>query len=157
MRSFASLLACSASQLPNPRWRPKYENVHSRVQNTPALQASSLCLDCRWRVALDAPKTSNIFISVQQKWILQSSVQHRKWSPTANDPQTGNDPGPSRKWSPMWTASDPAGKRGVAWSLVPYHYHYHYYCYSETFKLGFLVFSTSSLVVSIRYCPLYCL
>ena len=47
------------------------------------------------------------------------------------------------------------------------------YCYSETFKLGFLVcfplfsfnllfvyflvFSTSSLVVSIRYCPLYCL
>ena len=30
-------------------------------------------------------------------------------------------------------------------------------CYSETFKLGFLVFSTSSLVVGIRYCPLYCL
>ena len=45
-------------------------------------------------------------------------------------------------------------------------------CYSETLKLGFLVcfplflflnvllflvFSTSSLVVSIRYCPFYCL
>ena len=28
------------SQLPNTRWRPKYENVHSRVQNTPVLQAS---------------------------------------------------------------------------------------------------------------------
>ena len=41
----------------------------------------------------------------------------------ANDPQTANDPRigpqmiPNRKWSPMWTANDPAGKRGMAWSL----------------------------------------
>ena len=45
-----------------------------------------------------------------------ATVQRRKWSPTANDPQTGNDPQigpqmiPNRKWSPMWTANDPAGK-----------------------------------------------
>ena len=51
------------------------------------------------------------------------TVQHRKWSPTANDPKTGNDPQigpqmiPNRKWSPMWTANDPSGKRGMAWSL----------------------------------------
>ena len=42
----------------------------------------------------------------------------------ANDPQTGNDPQigpqmiPNRKRSPMWTASDPAGKGRMAWSLV---------------------------------------
>ena len=38
-------------------------------------------------------------------------VQHRKWSPTANDPQIGPQMIPNRKWSPMWTANDPAGKR----------------------------------------------
>ena len=53
-----------------------------------------------------------------------SSVQRRKWSPTANDPQTGNDPQigpqmiPNLKWSQMWTANDPGGKGGMAWSLV---------------------------------------
>ena len=51
-------------------------------------------------------------------------VQRRKWSPTANDRQTGNDPQiglqmiPNRKWSPMRTASDPARKWRIAWSLV---------------------------------------
>ena len=45
-----------------------------------------------------------------------TTVQRRKWSPTANDPQTGNDPQiepqmiPNRKWSPMWTANDPHRK-----------------------------------------------
>ena len=53
-----------------------------------------------------------------------STVQRRKWSPTRNDPQTGNDPQigpqmtPNCKWSPMWTANDPAGKWRMAWSLV---------------------------------------
>ena len=42
----------------------------------------------------------------------------------ANDPETGNDPQigpqmiPNRKWSPMWTANDPAGKQRMAWILV---------------------------------------
>ena len=42
----------------------------------------------------------------------------------ANDPQAENDPQigpqmiPNRKWSPIRTANDPAGKRGKAWSLV---------------------------------------
>ena len=53
------------------------------------------------------------------------SVQRYKWSPTANDLRKGNDPQfglqmiPNRKWFPMWTASDPPGKRGMAWSLGP--------------------------------------
>ena len=51
------------------------------------------------------------------------SVQGRKWPPTANDPQAGNDPKigpqmiPNRKWSPSVDANDPSGKRGMAWSL----------------------------------------
>ena len=50
-------------------------------------------------------------------------VQRRKWFPTANGPQTGNDPQIglqmilNHRWSPMWTANDPTGKRGIAWSL----------------------------------------
>ena len=41
----------------------------------------------------------------------------------ANDPQTANDPQigpqmiPNRKWSPMWTANDPAGKQRMAWMV----------------------------------------
>ena len=51
------------------------------------------------------------------------TVQRRKWSPTANDPQTGKDPQigpqmiPNLKWSQMWTANDPGGKGGMAWSF----------------------------------------
>ena len=47
-------------------------------------------------------------------------VQYRKWSPTANDPETANDPqnGPQmildRKWSPKSTANDPERKIGMA-------------------------------------------
>ena len=46
-------------------------------------------------------------------------VQYRKWSPTANDPETANDPqnGPQmildRKWSPKSTAKDPERKVGM--------------------------------------------
>ena len=38
-------------------------------------------------------------------WDLKSTVQYRKWSPTATDPETANDPRPQvipkvdRKWS----------------------------------------------------------
>ena len=45
-----------------------------------------------------------------------SIVQRHKWSPTANDPQTENDPQigpemiPNLKWSSMWAANDPARK-----------------------------------------------
>ena len=57
------------------------------------------------------------FVLHKSSWKL-STVQRRKWSPTANDPQM------DRKWSR--TAKDPrcgpqmipAGKRRMAWSLV---------------------------------------
>ena len=48
------------------------------------------------------------------------AVQYRKWSPTANDPETANDPqnGPQmildRKWSPKSTVNDPERKIGMA-------------------------------------------
>jgi len=35
-----------------------------------------------------------------------------------NDPQIGPQMIPNRKSSWTWTANDPAGKQGVAWSLV---------------------------------------
>ena len=50
-------------------------------------------------------------------------VQYRKWSPTANDPETANDPqnGPQmildRKWSPKLTANDPVKTSGMEWIL----------------------------------------
>ena len=52
-----------------------------------------------------------------------SDVQYRKWSPTANDPVTANDPqiGPQmildRKWSPKLTANDPVKTWGMEWIL----------------------------------------
>ena len=51
-------------------------------------------------------------------------VQYRKWSPTANDPETANDPqnGPQMildlKWSPKSTANDPERKIGMTWTQV---------------------------------------
>ena len=53
----------------------------------------------------------------------RSAVQYRKWSSTANDPETANDPqnGPQmildRKWSPKSTANDPVKTWGVEWIL----------------------------------------
>ena len=46
------------------------------------------------------------------------TVQRRKWSPTVNDPQIGPQMIPNRKWSPMRTANDPAGKQRMAWILL---------------------------------------
>ena len=52
-----------------------------------------------------------------------STVQYRKWSPTANDPETANDPqnGPQmildRKWSLKSTANDPVKTWGMEWIL----------------------------------------
>ena len=52
------------------------------------------------------------------------TVRYRKWSPTANDPESANDPqnGPQmildRKWSPKSIASDPERKIGMTWTLV---------------------------------------
>ena len=49
------------------------------------------------------------------------TVQYRKWSPTANDPETASDPqnGPQmildRKWSPKSTANDPVKNWGMDW------------------------------------------
>ena len=53
-----------------------------------------------------------------------SSVQYRKWSPTANDPETTNDPqnGPQmildRKWSLKSTANDPVKTWGMEWIFM---------------------------------------
>ena len=50
------------------------------------------------------------------------TVQYRNWSPTANDPETANNPqnGPQmildRKWSPKSTANDPERKIGMTWT-----------------------------------------
>ena len=51
------------------------------------------------------------------------TVQYRKWSPTASDPETANDPqnGPQmildRKWSLKSTANDPVKTWGMEWIL----------------------------------------
>ena len=48
----------------------------------------------------------------------------RKWSPTANDPQTANDHQngpqmiPDRKWSPKWTTNDPPEMDGMEWIFL---------------------------------------
>ena len=53
-------------------------------------------------------------------YFYKATVQYRKWSPTANDPETANDSqnGPQmildRKWSPKLTANDPERKIGMA-------------------------------------------
>ena len=55
--------------------------------------------------------------------VILSAVQYRKWSPTANDPETANDPqnGPQmildRKWSLKSTANDPVKTWGMEWIL----------------------------------------
>ena len=55
-------------------------------------------------------------------WI-RGTVQYRKWSPTANDPETANDPQNGlqmildRKWSPKLTANDPVKTSGMEWIL----------------------------------------
>ena len=66
------------------------------------------------------------------------TVQYRKWSPTANDPETANDPqsGPQmildRKWSPKSTANDPERKIGMAWTQVSGSSCRLYYYYNES-------------------------
>ena len=55
--------------------------------------------------------------------VILSAVQYRKWSPTANDPETANDlqNGPlmilDRKWSLKSTANDPVKTWGMEWIL----------------------------------------
>ena len=69
----------------------------------------------------------------------QGTVQYHKWSPTANDPETVNDPqnGPQmildRKWSLKSTANDPERKIGMTWTQVigPSCRFYYYYSKSD--------------------------
>ena len=55
-------------------------------------------------------------------FLLGPTVQYRKWSPTANDPETAYDPqnGPQmivdRKWSLKSTANDPVKTWGMEWN-----------------------------------------
>ena len=46
----------------------------------------------------------------------KSSVQYRKWSPTANDPQNGPQMILDRKWSLKSTANDPVKTWGMEWN-----------------------------------------
>ena len=58
------------------------------------------------------------------EWQVKHNPRQEVLYSAANDPQTANDPQigpqmiPNRKWSPMWTANDPAGKQRMAWILV---------------------------------------
>ena len=55
--------------------------------------------------------------------VILTAVQYRKWSPTANDPETANDlqNGPQiildRKWSLKSTTNDPVKTWGMEWIL----------------------------------------
>ena len=72
------------------------------------------------------------------KLFMMSTVQYRKWSPTANDPKTANDPqnGPQmildRKWSPKSTANDPERKIGMTWTQVSGSSCRFYYYYNKS-------------------------
>ena len=63
------------------------------------------------------------FFICRQTLPQRGTVQYRKWSPTANDPETANDPqnGPQmildRKWSLKSTANDPVKTWGMEWIL----------------------------------------
>ena len=76
----------------------------------------------------------NVAFSTDEYWVVfrvreegsvgfLSTVQYRKWSPTANDPETANYPqnGPQmildRKWSLKSTANDPVKTWGMEWIL----------------------------------------
>ena len=69
---------------------------------------------------------------------LYGAVQYRKWSPTANDPETANDPqnGPQmildRKWSLKSTANDPERKIGMTWTQVSGSSCRFYYYYNKS-------------------------
>ena len=74
----------------------------------------------------------------------RSTVQYRKWSPTANDPESANDPqnGPKmildRKSSSKSTANDPERKIGMAWTQVSGSSCKFYYYYKKSdYKLNF--------------------
>ena len=64
--------------------------------------------------------------------------QYRNWSPTANDPETANNPqnGPQmildRKWSPKSTANDPERKIGMTWTQVSGSSCRFYYYYNKS-------------------------
>ena len=80
------------------------------------------------------------------------SVQHCKWFLTTNDPQIGP------QMIPDLNASDPAGKWGMAWSLVQYadhhyhrlhHRHHHHYYYT---KLHLRLLLSLLLLLTFTYC-----
>ena len=95
------------------------------------------CNQCKLRLEKQCPKQGMYFriffvlnrvrVSNPQRLtytqMLVEPVQYRKWSPTANDPETANDPqnGPQmildRKWSLKSTANDPVKSWGMEWIL----------------------------------------
>ena len=78
-------------------------------------------------------------------------VQYRKWSPTATDPETANDPqnGPQmildRKWSPKSTANDPVRKIGMTWTQVGGSSCRFYYYYQNVRLKAKFYFSNKSM------------
>ena len=67
-----------------------------------------------WRIRV--PKYD--FTKTVTKSTQKRSVQYRKWSLTANDPQNGPQMILDRKWSSKSTANDPERKMGMTWTQV---------------------------------------
>ena len=80
----------------------------------------------------------------RDKGCLKRTSQRRKWSPTANDPQTGNYPQigpqmiPNRKWSPMWTANDPRRKitNGMDFGLLDFNFYSFFIIFFINWKIN---------------------
>ena len=109
----------------------KQSKLHFPVYETPFSSMSTfacIILDAHERDITDtqsryANRKSYITLNCRRAFQIWRTLQRRKWSPTADDPQTGNGPQigpqmtPNRKWSPMWTANDPRRKIRMAWIL----------------------------------------
>ena len=81
----------------------------------------------------------------------KKAIQYRKWSPTANDPDTANDPQNGlqmildRKWSPKSTANDPERKIGMTWTQVGGSSCRFYYYYQNVRLKAKFYFSNKSM------------
>ena len=88
----------------------KYNLIHAQVEQFPLSNyikyTSSIATFIEYTVVLRTD-SNDIY---RLKWVQLYNA--------ANDPQIGPQMIPNCKWSLMWTANDPGGKRGMAWSLL---------------------------------------
>ena len=81
-----------------------------------SFNTTSCCTRLSW-------KRSQVTSKCGKYCTVPQMIPNRKWSPTANDPETANDPqnGPQMildgKWSPKLTANDPVETWGMEWIL----------------------------------------